>query len=147
MNEFRGATISSMSLVEFSRNVSVGGGNQYFTIAQTHIRNSLSPVIRSPLSTLGIGSSALNFERTSIGYLHIVRRFARKNRVHEPRTVDVLDGTPIIPRILAIVQVGEYGDLERPVSPECQFRLARIWVQVDGVTAGVISDGVKAKVW
>lgn len=50
--------------------------------------------------------------------LHEVRLFICEHRAHEARAIHVLLGSPGVPRILSVVQVGEDGDLKGPVRLE-----------------------------
>ena len=66
-------------------------------------------------------------------YGHIIGLFAREHGVHELYAVHILLWAPRIPGVLAKVQVGEDGDLERAVLREGQSWLVRIRVQVEVV--------------
>ena len=93
---------------------------------------SLSPVIKSPLRTLEIDKiKQLHQVLSKSGDPHVVWFLARENGVHEDSTVDVLLGTPGIPGVFTIVQVGEDSNLECAVLLERQPRLVRIRVQVE----------------
>ena len=61
-------------------------------------------------------------------FLHVIRFLTIQDSVHESSTVHVLLWTPDIPSILAVVQVREDGDLERPILAKCEARF--VWIRV-----------------
>lgn len=60
----------------------------------------------------------------------VVRLFAREYGAHQTCAVHVLLGAPVVPGVLPEVEVGEHGDLERPVWTEGQARLCGVWIKL-----------------
>ena len=75
---------------------------------------------------MSISQHALAGEQHS----HVVGFLGRQHCVHQPSAVHVLLWAPVVPRVLAIVEVGEHRDLEGAVCAERDAGLRWVGVQV-----------------
>ncbi len=62
---------------------------------------------------------------------HVVGLLRCQDGFHEVCTVDILLGTPVVPRVLSIVEVGEDSDFEGAIMPESQSWLIGVWVELN----------------
>ncbi len=62
---------------------------------------------------------------------HVVGLLRCQDGIHEACTIDILLWTPVVPRILSIVEVGEDSNFEGAIMPESQSWLVRVWVELN----------------
>ena len=139
-----GATISLIREVEFSLNVSViiMSSTNILGCPKNHTfaSNKISIKDSAPQNS----SSVIASTRTPQRDLHIVRFLVIQYCSHQHSTVNILLWTPSIPRVLAIVEIGEDCQFKCPIWFECESRFPGVWVQYIMI---LMAGGITINLW